>query len=393
MAFFLGFQWWSGRWAWKFALSTTQTNNYPKWSSVKLLQNPPPSRKQTNKVRFTDASFLTLCIFSSKRRRCQSSGSLPPFYRGIFESDDDKDSHLDYQLPYDIFWFSKQREREKETQPTIEVFPISPALPDHSFSSSPMSLAESTLKKKKASQPKQKRPVPYKKIQRNQYADQLQQKLLASPNTEKSSSCNCKASDTCDDDACLNRMSFTECSTSCACGTSIRNRSTDRSLTDVFFARTEMFKPKDSQRSVVQTFGSVRHVEIRTGRPYDGRDPERNVSLRIRGRNHHGREVFRSHVEHLFEGWTSLYDEINSKFSHRCVSNGEYCALCQSFVRTKLWISKMDGRWSSTHVHVFTTDDSARRRVNVRLQLPMFQQSDSTAVLLRKCEMSRIDRC
>lgn len=162
-----------------------------------------------------DSSLSLIC--SSKHRQCQSSGSLPPFYRGIFESDDDKEKHLDYRLPYDIFWFGQKR-KEKETESTIEVFPISPVIPDHSFSASPISYVEITTKKKKASQPKQKKPVPYKKIQRNQYTEQLQQKLLTAPNAEKSSSCNCKISDTCDDGICLNRMSFTECSANCSCG-------------------------------------------------------------------------------------------------------------------------------------------------------------------------------
>jgi hypothetical protein len=43
------------------------------------------------------------------RRRRQSSGSLPPFYTGIFESDDEKFSYINYQLPFDIYWFSQKQ--------------------------------------------------------------------------------------------------------------------------------------------------------------------------------------------------------------------------------------------------------------------------------------------
>ncbi|CAF2013141.1 unnamed protein product [Rotaria magnacalcarata] len=47
------------------------------------------------------------------RRRRQSSGSLPPFYTGIFESDNEKSSFVDYHLPYDIYWFAQQQNKEK----------------------------------------------------------------------------------------------------------------------------------------------------------------------------------------------------------------------------------------------------------------------------------------
>jgi len=149
-------------------------------------------------------------IFSSKsrveRRRRQSSGSLPSFYTGIFESDDDKSPHIDYCLPYDIYWFGQQNAK----QTTVN------------NASSSLSLSTSTFqhKKKKSSQPKQKQPLPYKKIFRNVYTDQLRQNLLSSYSAEEAPVCDCKPSATCEDGVCLNKIMFTECLPTCTCGMS-----------------------------------------------------------------------------------------------------------------------------------------------------------------------------
>jgi len=85
------------------------------------------------------------------RRRRQSSGSLPPFYTGIFESDDEKLSYINYQLPFDIYWFNQKREI--------------------SFTKSP-----NQHKKKK-----QKPEVSYKNFSRNTHTDSpIQQNILSS---------------------------------------------------------------------------------------------------------------------------------------------------------------------------------------------------------------------
>lgn len=160
-------------------------------------------------------------LFSNKtrveRRRRQSSGSLPPFYTGIFESDDDKSPHIDYCLPYDIYWHGQQKAKQiQENQPSS---PPSPPPP----STNPLPPLASTIttfqyQKKKSSRPKQKQPLPYKKIIRNVYTDQLRQSLLSSNSTEKTPACNCKPPDTCEDGICLNKMMFTECPMPCVCG-------------------------------------------------------------------------------------------------------------------------------------------------------------------------------
>jgi len=147
-------------------------------------------------------------IFSNKthleRRRRQSSGSLPPFYTGIFESDDDKSPYIDYRLPYDIYW-SDQKKSEQITEINNVSSPI-------------ISTSIFPHQKKKSSKPKQKQPSPYKKILRNVYTDQLRQNLLSSYSIEKAPVCDCKPPDTCEDGTCLNRMIFTECLPKCNCG-------------------------------------------------------------------------------------------------------------------------------------------------------------------------------
>jgi hypothetical protein len=64
----------------------------------------------------SENSFLSIESYSyfshknrSSRRRQQSSGSLPSFYTGIFESNDEKFSYINYQLPFDIYWFSQKQ--------------------------------------------------------------------------------------------------------------------------------------------------------------------------------------------------------------------------------------------------------------------------------------------
>ena len=77
------------------------------------------------------------------RQRRQLSATLPPFYTGLFETDDGNLSYIDYQLPFDIYWFSQKRK-------TV----IAP----------PPSQPSNQNKKKKLYEPKQKQPLP---IQRN----------------------------------------------------------------------------------------------------------------------------------------------------------------------------------------------------------------------------------
>ena len=137
-------------------------------------------------------------ILNSKtRRRRQSSGSLPPFYTGIFESDDDKPSHIDYCLPYDIYWHGQHK-----------------AL---NHTSSSISISSSPRKKKKSNPPKQRQPLPYKKIFRNVYTDQIKQNILASYSAENAPVCDCKPPGTCEDNICVNKLLFTECLPACAC--------------------------------------------------------------------------------------------------------------------------------------------------------------------------------
>lgn len=155
-------------------------------------------------------------LFSNKsrnaRRRRQSSGSLPSFYTGIFESDDDKSPHIDYCLPYDIYWHGQQKAKQITENHSS---------PPHPATTTTLSSSVSTFqhKKKKSSQPKQKQPSPYKKIFRNVYSDQLRQNLLSSYSTEKAPVCDCKPPETCEDGVCLNKIIYTECLPSCACGT------------------------------------------------------------------------------------------------------------------------------------------------------------------------------
>jgi hypothetical protein len=104
-------------------------------------------------------------IFSHKNRlvgrRRQSSGSLPPFYTGIFESDDEKFSYINYQLPFDIYWFS-QKQNITSPKPT------------------------NSPKKKKLLEPKQKPELSYKNFSRNTHTDSpIQPNLVSSPKIPK----------------------------------------------------------------------------------------------------------------------------------------------------------------------------------------------------------------
>ncbi|CAF1039536.1 unnamed protein product [Rotaria sordida] len=161
-----------------------------------------------------------------ERRRRQSSGSLPPFYTGIFESNDDKSSYIDYHLPYDIYWFGQQQQTKETTLNNS----TSPLL------SSSISTFQHT--KKKSNKPKQKQPLPFKKISRNAYSDQLRQSLLSSYSIEKAPVCDCKPSGTCEDGVCLNRMIFTECLPDCACGVKCSNQKIRKSQ---WFKHLEVF--------------------------------------------------------------------------------------------------------------------------------------------------------
>ncbi|CAF2743751.1 unnamed protein product [Rotaria sp. Silwood2] len=161
-----------------------------------------------------------------ENRRRQSSGSLPPFYMGIFESDDDKSSYINYHLPYDIYWFGQQQAKE-----TTIINPPTPSL-----ASSSTSTFQHT--KKKSNKPKQKQPLPYKKILRNVYIDQLRQNLLSSYSIEKAPVCDCKPPGTCEDGVCLNRMIFTECLPDCACSVKCSNQKIRKSQ---WFKHLEVF--------------------------------------------------------------------------------------------------------------------------------------------------------
>ncbi|CAF1451688.1 unnamed protein product, partial [Adineta steineri] len=94
------------------------------------------------------------------RQRRQSLGALPSFYTGIFHSEDDKLSIINYQLPYDIYWFSQKQGN------TI----LSPSKPINQN------------KKKKSSESKQKQPVPIKRIINNNYIDPSVQSNILSSN-------------------------------------------------------------------------------------------------------------------------------------------------------------------------------------------------------------------
>ncbi|CAF3258220.1 unnamed protein product [Rotaria socialis] len=101
------------------------------------------------------------------RRRQQLSGALPPFYKGIFESDDDKLGYIDYQLPFDIYWFSQQ------LQPKTIDIPLKPM---------------KQSKKKKLNPPKQKlpQPSPSKKVISKLSTDSpVESKPLPSNNTDQ----------------------------------------------------------------------------------------------------------------------------------------------------------------------------------------------------------------
>jgi hypothetical protein len=102
-------------------------------------------------------------IFSKKnrvgRRGRQASGSLPLFYTGIFQSDDEKLSYINYQLPFDIYW-STQKQGTTSSKSTNQ------------------------HKKKKLTEPKPKQKQElsfYKNFSRNTYTDStIQQNLLSS---------------------------------------------------------------------------------------------------------------------------------------------------------------------------------------------------------------------
>ena len=50
----------------------------------------------------------------TNRRSRHFSGSLPPIYTGLFENEEKKLSYVNYQLPYDIYWFSQKTPRKKK---------------------------------------------------------------------------------------------------------------------------------------------------------------------------------------------------------------------------------------------------------------------------------------
>jgi hypothetical protein len=126
-----------------------------------------------NKTFVQQKQFIFSFTFSNKhrllRRRRHSSGSLPPFYTGIFQSDEEILSYIDYQLPFDIYWFS-QKQGNTITTPSK---PINPT------------------KNKKSTESKQKQALPNKRIVRNTSIDPfVQQNLLAASSTNNKKAIN-----------------------------------------------------------------------------------------------------------------------------------------------------------------------------------------------------------
>ena len=100
------------------------------------------------------------------RKRQQSSGALPSFYTGLFESDDQKLSYVNYQLPYDIYWFNQKQ--------TNVVHPMAPPL---------RSVAPTIKVRSKQSIGKQ--PLLYEKILDNVYTEPTLRDALLSTQTAK----------------------------------------------------------------------------------------------------------------------------------------------------------------------------------------------------------------
>ena len=179
--------------------TTTNSEKKPIWYVV-----PSNARHFT-----TDLSqFLTL--FDSKRRRRRSSGTRPPFYTDIIEFDGETSPHRDFRLPSDVIWNGQQQQQAETWSSTASSASSAPASTTDTVGLAP--------KKKKSTRPKQKQPVPCKQVQRNVYTDQLRQSLQASSNAEEAPVCDCKPPDTCEDGSCMNRMIYTECLPTCACG-------------------------------------------------------------------------------------------------------------------------------------------------------------------------------
>ncbi|CAF3874447.1 unnamed protein product [Rotaria sp. Silwood1] len=112
----------------------------------------------------TDSDVKSTSKNRGIRRRQQLSGSLPPFYKGIFESDDEKLSYIDYRLPFDIYWFSQKQAMIINSSP----------LPSKSINQQ--------QNKKKINQPKQKQQSLFNKkiIDLN-----IEQKILPSKINDK----------------------------------------------------------------------------------------------------------------------------------------------------------------------------------------------------------------
>ncbi|UJR22985.1 hypothetical protein I4U23_026012 [Adineta vaga] len=104
-------------------------------------------------------SKLTNSKSRLSRRQQSTSGSLPPFYTAIFQSEENRSSYIDYKLPYDIYWLN-QKSGNTISSPTELVSPP---------------------KKKKSSESKQKQPLPNKRIIRNISIDPSIQHHLLSP--------------------------------------------------------------------------------------------------------------------------------------------------------------------------------------------------------------------
>lgn len=155
-------------------------NHYEDISNSESENSPTQKLNSTKKGLRSHSSTTNNKKIRSERRRRQSSCSIPSIYTTFLQSDDENKSIKN--------------------------------------------LSPNSHQKKKSSQPKQKQPSPYKKITRNIYTDQIKQKLLANYNTQHASICECKPSDTCEDNACLNKLSFTECLSTCVCGNKCSNQ-------------------------------------------------------------------------------------------------------------------------------------------------------------------------
>lgn len=191
--------WWRNS-SWKASTTNCRQERFTFW----FLQ------KKTNPIAKINTVSLHLNVYEKKNRisllfhlffsrqkltKCKSTGSLPPIYKGLFESIDEASTHVDYVLPYDIYWESKQAKSSNAT-------------PEGGVQQ----------RKKKIERPKNKSKISFEKINKNIYNEHTRRAVLLANNAEKHNTCLCKPTDNCAEGQCLNRMVFTECSNKCPCG-------------------------------------------------------------------------------------------------------------------------------------------------------------------------------